>query len=352
MTLIGAAAKPSVRVRICPITEAPEHSLLQFYHRVYPERSALFKKNWRWLYRVGGKTASSLPLVALAHDKVVAHVGTTPVVLGRDHDQRRASWDTDFAVLPEYRKQNAGKALMQALMKQSPLHIAFGDDQSVAVLRELGWRTRHDTRSYQLLLRPERHPRLRTPALAPVSRVGGALTRAVWNARSLSAPPISLIPASAYSLAPFANQGPESGLGAVRSPEFLTWRVLQSPVAAEHYVLECPFSRKTSYRLLARLSETEGYRRLHLLSLSARPWREDKLSQCFAGVIHWALRAGVHRILMVTSNPAIAKVARFWFPISGALNFLYYAHDETGWEYLNSPLHQWECLDSDFDISI
>jgi GNAT superfamily N-acetyltransferase len=350
----AVAAAPAIATRehyeIVPVTEIPEAALAQFYHRAYPARAAFLAAYWRWLYRVGEFAWAPTPQVAMVGQTVVGHLGAIPVLLQAGQEVQHATWDLDFAVLPEYQRRKLGLNLLQALMKQSPLHVAFGNEKSTNAALRVGWRLDTQTRSFQLLLHPECHPKFQHPALAPVGWLGGLLTRLIWAARTTAGGKLTVAPATADNLARFAHQPIDETLHVVRSTEFLDWRVLRHPRAAAHCVLRYPVNATTEYALLARRSEQQGYRRLHLLSLVAEPFDAAGLARCFASVVRWCLAEEIHRVLFVTSRPAIAQVAQSWFPIASALQFLGYAHDSTGWDYLHSRPHHWECLDADLDL--
>ena len=176
------------------------------------------------------------------------------------------------------------------------------------------------------------------------------MTRLVWAARASAKAELAVTPVSADNLARFAQAPSDGALHVARSTDFLRWRVLRHPQAAEHFVLRCAVNPTTEYALLARRSEQHGFRRLHLLSLVAEPFETDALARCFASVVRWCLDEEIHRVLFVTSRPAIARVAQSWFPIRSPLRFLAYASDPAGWNYLDSHPHHWECLDDDFDL--
>ena len=263
---------------------------------------------------------------------------------------RPAVWDVDLAVLPEYQRRKVGSRLMEMMREQAALHVAFGNEKSNGTLTKTGWQLSSGTRSFQLLLRPERHPKFQQTALAPVGRLSGLMTRLVWAARASAKAELIVEPVSADNLAPFAHAPSDGALHVARSTEFLRWRVLRHPQAVEHFVLRCAVNPATEYTLLARWSEQHGFRRLHLLSLLAEPFEAEALARCFASVVRWCLDEEIHRVLFVTSRPAIAQVARLWFPITSSLRFLSYAKDQAGWDYLDAHPHHWECLDDDFDL--
>jgi GNAT superfamily N-acetyltransferase len=350
----GATVKPITErqsYEIVPATEVPESALTQFYHRVYSTHATFFADNWRWRYRIGEYDWAPLPLVALAGQTVVGHIGTIPVLLRAGQEVRRATWDVDFAVVPEYQRRHVGSRLMETMREQFPLHVAFGNEKSTGTVTKIGWRLSTETRSFQLLLRPEYHPKFQGTTLATVGRLGGLMTRLVWAARTSTKDELTVTAVSADDLVRFLYTQPDEALHVERSPEFLHWRVLRHPLAAEHCVLRFPVNATTEYALLARRSEQDGFHRLHLLSLVAEPFEADALARFFAAVVRWCLDQEIHRVLFVTSRPAIARIAQSWFPITNALRFLAYASDQAGWSYLHSRPHHWECLDNDFDLS-
>ncbi len=350
----GAAVAPAIITRahheIAPVTQVSETALAQFYQRMYPERAAFLTAHWRWLYRIYEYDWAPLPLLALAGQTVIGHIGAIPVLLRAGEETRRAVWDVDLAVLPEYQRRKVGSRLMEMMREQVPLHVAFGNEKSTGTLTKTGWQLSSGTRSFQLLLRPERHPKFRQTALATVGRLSGLMTRLVWAARASAKTELAVEPVSATNLAHFAHAPSDGALHVARSTEFLRWRVVRHPQAAEHFVMRYAVNATTEYALLARWSEQQGFRRLHLLSLVAEPFEAEALARCFASVVRWCLEEEIDRVLFVTSRPAIARIARLWFPITTSLRFLSYARNAAGWNYLDSHPHHWECLDDDFDL--
>ncbi|NOT63058.1 MAG: GNAT family N-acetyltransferase [Acidobacteria bacterium] len=337
---------------IASATEVPAAALTQFYERMYPARAAFLAAHWRWLYRIGAHDGATGPLVALDGETVIGHIGAIPMCLRAGEDTRPAVWDLDFAVLPEYQGRKVGTQLMRVQREQYPLHVAFGNEKSAGAVTKIGWQLSQETHSFQLLLRPECHPQFRHSKLAVVGQSCGWITRRLWAARANQGSDLIVSPATVTELARFAQPPSDPALHVARSTKFLHWRVLQHPQATEHCVLRFPVNAMTEYALLARRSEQDGFRRLHLLSLMAEPFDANALARCFASVVRWCLSEDIHRVLFVTSRPAIARVARTWFPLKRSLRFLAYAEDEAGWRYLTAHPHHWECLDSDFDLAV
>src|SRR5205085_7143442 len=119
------------------------------------------------------------------------------------------------------------------------------------------------------------------------------------------------------------------------SESFLNWRISAHPHSQQHVILRGQTGGEAQCKAIARISGEEGFRKLHLLSLAA-PADKNALSGFLAGVIRWGAREDFDRVLMVTSDPAVATVAKWWLPISTALRFIYYADDASARELLGS----------------
>lgn len=348
--LIDSNAFCHDKVTYCPITLSSQAELAEFYERMCPERGQFLSTHWRWLYRSNKSLLHQAPLLAFERNKIIAHLSSTPVTLRRGADLRQARWIQDLFVAPEYRRRGVASNLTQIMTEQFPLHIAFGNENSVTAFLKLGWRLSNCAQSFQLLLKPEAHSMLKRFTLTPLGKAAGVVTRGIWRARTISASEPAIEEASQSGIEMFSLPIDGSELHVQRSREFWTWRIFEHPLREEHFIFCLHFSPSIEYRLLVRLSENTGYRQLHLLSLSASPFNEHYLSHLFASAVKWSIKAGIHRILFVTSNPMIAKAAHSWFPINEKLNFLYHAKDKSDWEYLESPAYHWECLDSDLDL--
>lgn len=340
-------AEERIHYEIAPATEVCAPSLEAFYEAMFPERADFLKRHWRWLYRVGEYDWAPSPAVALAEGRVVGQAGCIPVVLRCAGEKRRAMWLVDLAILPGLQRQGIGMALTQALMARCSIQLGFCNERSLGALLKCGWEVRRDTLSLQLLLRPERHPKLQNTAWA---KAAGAATRAVWRARTLFQKEISIEPATPESLAEFARHDFGPALHVVRSESFLNWRIAAHPQPQQHVILRGQNQTEGRCEAIARISDENGFRKLHILSLAA-PADKSALSDFLAGLIRWAAREDVHRLLMVTSNRQVAAIARWWLPISTPLHFIHYADDASARELLRSAEQYWECIDNDFDLA-
>lgn len=340
-----------INYHILPATEVSPSKLEEFYEKTYPARAGFLRGNWRWLYRLGEFDWAAPPVIAVSKEQVIGHLGNIPVLLRQGEEERRAAWLVDLAVLPGLQRQGVGIALVKSAMAQWPILLGFGNERSMGVLLKCGWELKQHTLSFQLLLRPEQHPKFQRSAYGGLMKVAGLATRVTWQARALLQKEISVEPITPDGLAEFTGQSLRNSLHVARSASFLSWRIAAHPWSTEHVILRQQNGGEAKCKAIARIRDENGFRRLHLLSLAAPSEDRSALSEFLAGVARWAAREDFHRVLLVTSDPAIAAVARWWLPISTTLRFIYHANDDAGWEYLRSPDHSWECIDNDFDLT-
>ncbi len=338
-------------IRVRTAAEVPAAALEDFYDRMYLGRAAFLKRHWRWLYRVGSRESVPSPLVAVAGGRVVGHGGLIPVTLRRNNEERTATWFVDFAILPEYQRKGIGMALAQAGMMSCPLQLGFGNEGSVGMLLKCGWETRFHTLCFRLLLRPNRHPSFQGSSMKGFAALAGLATRGVWRARAFAGQELSASPATPDRLAAFSDGDGGVALHVPRSSEFLHWRISTHPYSREYFVLSLRGGRvEEGYSAIARVVDDSGYRRLHLLALRGEPANRHALGRFFAGDVRWAVKNDIHDIVFITSDPMVAKTARWWFPVSKRLRFVCHANDSSGADFLSGTDHMWECLDSDFDL--
>lgn len=339
-----------IHYEIVPATEIATPQLQAFYDAMFPERAEFLKRHWRWLYRVGEYDWAPSPMVAVAEGKIIGHAGIIPVILRHNGQEHRALWLVDLAILPELQRHGVGMGLTQALMAQCPIHLGFCNERSLGALLKCGWKVRLDTVSLQLLLRPERHPKLQHSSLAPWAKVAGLGTRNVWRARTMFKKEISAEAITSEGIAEFTRHDFGRSLQVVRSESFLNWRIAAHPQSQQHVILRGNIGGAARCKAIARISEEDGFRKLHLLNLAV-PADKAALSDFFAGLIRWATREDFHRVLMVASDPLVLSAAKWWMPISTALRFIYFANDSSASSMLANAEQSWECIDNDFDLT-
>ncbi len=333
--------------------EVPAPALNDFYEQVFPARANFLKRHWRWLYRTTSETTVKSPIVIMKDGRVAGHVGLIPLPLRRAHDQRTAVWVCDIAVLPEYRGKTVGGILLAEAMAACPLRIGFPNDLSWKLITKFGWKGDPDTFGLSLLLRPERHPKLRDsssskPGMKSLATLAGLATRVIWRARTLAIKNLSCTPVSDAQLAAFEESQPSAALHVARSREFLNWRIAAHPNSEAHFVLTTADGKAAA---IARVVADGDCRRLHLLTLKLNPFEPPRLSKLLAGIVRWALARQIDVITAITSDPAMARLIRWWLPMVTPLRYAYHADDPAGETFLNGAGRIWEYLDGDFDLT-
>jgi GNAT superfamily N-acetyltransferase len=349
LTIMGTRVTNEIRVKFA--AEIPTPALEAFYDGIYPRRAAFLKRHWRWLYRVENCQS---PLVAMLGDQVVGHLGLIKVTLRRNHEERTALWFLDLAILPGHQRKGIGTLLAEAGMAISPLHIAFGNERSVRMLLKCGWEARFHTFSSRLCLRPDRHPRIRTRSMKTfgakaLTFSAGLAIRSICRAPASLTLPAAVSPITLDSLTASFGKELDSVLHVSRSAEFLHWRLLTHPCAEEYFVLSLP-GRNEVCSAIARVVEDDEYRRLHLLTLRGDRSNRRALTKFFASVIRWSIKEDIHDVLLITSDPALVRIAGWWFPWQKSLRFVCHSNDPSGKEFLSGTDHVWEAIDSDFDL--
>lgn len=340
--------------------EIPVPALEAFYEQMFPARSSFLKRHWRWLYRTDNRAKMKSPIVMMQGGEVVGHVGTIPLTLRNGKEERTAVWLCDIAVLSKYRGKALGAFLLSEAMGLSPMRIGFPNAMSWKLISKFGWKDQMSTVGLSLLLHPEKHSKIKAKiemqtaggnGVKALAAIGGLATRIVWRARALPKGKLSVSPATPDQLAAFFEQGVPNAMHSVRSPEFLSWRISAHPNLEEHFVLNLARAGTNPCSAIARIVEEDGCRRLHLLTLRIDPFEPGKLSDLLAGVVRWALAENIDIISMVTSDPGIARTARWWFPVLKQLRYAYHADDASGEAFLSNTNQIWEYIDGDFDLT-
>lgn len=337
------------RPEICTADSVPESQLAEFYRLIDPGLADYRAQHWRWQYRVGSNENVS-PLLAMIDGSIAGHAGLIPVTLRRGDEERAAIWFVDFWVRPDLQRQGVGIALTEVWMALCPLQITFCNEKSLGVFLKFGWVTGGATHSYRLLLRPERHPGVRGRGLGPLAQLAGASLRALWKVRTSASADLSVTTATADQLPACFEREHGRALHVPRTPDFLRWRVLESPSADSYLVLRLP--GRESPCAIARLLNREDYRRLNLLAIASDPAEPQALSKLFASILRWADNEGVDDVVYVTSDPEHARIARRWLPIRASLLYASHANDAEGAKFLAEPGHFWESIDSDIDLAL
>ncbi len=125
--------------KITKISTVEQSQLLEFYKKVYFYRHKSLINNWRWWYR--NEYSQYETLILSLEEKIVGQAGLQPVNLNVNGEKILAAWFLDFAILPEFRGKGFGKILTKQLMEDCPNLITFCNQQTLNIVRKLGWQS-------------------------------------------------------------------------------------------------------------------------------------------------------------------------------------------------------------------
>jgi len=356
-------------VRLRAAKEVPSEALRRFYERVYPARADFLTRNWQWLYRT--EEYPNLPgcMLAVVDSEVIGHTGAIPVMLRRGSEERTSLWFVDVVIVPEYHGQGVGTMMARAWMSLHPMLMGFGRKQAVDMLARLDWLPWSRVSVKRLPLRPERasgFPRY----LAPLGAIAGTAVRAAWRCGTYFSRNLTVSSVCPESLNRFVGFDSTHRLHVPRTESFLRWRILSHPSASEYFVLDLD----GEYAALARFVPSGACRRLHLLTIkdnsgsgscenesqnnesrnnevrSNDTRNQQGISRFLRAIIHWAMDQNVDDIVLITSDPGVAAAAGRWLPLGSTVLSTFYGADSASRQFLGGNDHQWECLDSDFDL--
>jgi hypothetical protein len=143
-------------------------------------------------------------------------------------------------------------------------------------------------------------------------------------------------------------QEPENPVTVVRTPEFLRWRLLDSPFFHQYRFVELP---ESGLRAIVRLIKGRTRRAVRILSVSGLAGDEGEIDRLLGSIVRWSLAQDADLVQMVHGDPLVILVARRWFPFRSTMRHVYYCNDTGAQHMLDDRPHLWEMLDSDFDLA-
>ncbi len=322
-------------------------ALSTFYGVALPARAAAMSHHWPWLYRVSVDHRHEFPLVLVADDdRVVGHAGLIPVTFGWRETRIKGAWFVDLFVLPEFRSQGCGSALMRKVMGAAPLVLAVGATAMSAPLFErLGWRRISQTFYLALPIRPSAHPRLHESTLRGAMQYADRLLKPLLNLRSRRADSRFDVRTVDYpSLSAWATEHEVRQFAdarVIRSMEFLSWRVLECPFGGEFSLHTGP----AGSALVRSFLRPGPCRQASILALHG-----DDVGAMLRHLLRWALDHKIDLIVLLSSHRATVGKARRWLPISAAMPLWAHATDLAVLDELQSCSQGWEYIDSDLEL--
>lgn len=337
-------------------TEVPREALNAFYGEMFPQKARSLIRHWRWMYRVDDQPRVPAPVVAVLDGEVIGQYAQIPVIIGNGEIYKQGVWGVDYGVLDRFRRYGIGYRLMETWLHQHPVHMGFATPASYRIALRQGWSPRLTSLLLQLPLWLQHHARFQHGPW----RIGGMflghclhlLARVIIRARSrrwASLEPAVLSPQHLQGWSRLHHPGePEEPVTVARTPEFLRWRLLDSPFRNQYYSVELSHS---DLRAVIRQSGRGGRKALRILSISGHADGPEEIERLLGSIVRWSLDHDIGLVQMVHGDPFVIQVARRWFPHRSALRHVYYCNDDGARRLLDDRPHLWEMLDSDFDLA-
>ena len=337
-------------------TEIPPQALEVFFRRMFPQKARSLTRHWRWMYRVDDMPAVPAPMVVVLDGEVIGQYAQIPVVVGSGGVFKQAVWGVDYGVLGRFRRYGIGYRLMEDWLRQHPIHMGFATPASYRIALKQNWSPRLTTFLLQLPFRLQHYSRFqRGPWRIPGRILGPCahlLARAVIRTRSrrwASLRPETLAPGHLENWSGLHHpEELEDPVTVVRTPEFLRWRLLDSPFFDQYRFAALP---ESDLRAILRLIEGRTRRVVRILSLSGRAADEHEIDRLLGSIVRWSLAQDADLLQMVHGDPFVIRAARRWFPLRSAMRHVYYCNDAEARRLLDDRPHLWEMLDSDFDYA-
>lgn len=321
------------RVSIVSAHEVDSRALTKFYRRMYPHRRHSLPRIWKWLNR-SSFYEDQIPLVVFHKNCVIAHAGMIPFYISVGSERYRASWFIDFSVLPEFQGQGLGSLLAKKWMDFSDLHVGFGNEKSIRLLRKLGWIVSFDTHLHI-------YPLIR---FDPSQR--DSFLKKTYEKHAHRGDGLNLEFVKQDSLHPLVIPSKELSNTArpLRNFDYLSWRLWDSPHRDRYRIC-----RTNGENMVIKLCEDRRGRYIDLLCQS-RPSRYSLILRMIANLALWARERGYFYIRHFTMNGELATyLEKHLKPMVHHPGFIFYAKKGGLLKKLKAIHWNWELMDSDWE---
>ena len=333
-----------VKYKINKISEIATGQLSEFYKKTYYKRYKSLTSNWRWWYRVGYNELE--PLILSADNKVIGQAAYLPINLNILGNIVPAIWFVDYVVLPEFKGKGLGKILSKEWMKICPNQMAICSDDSLRVLKKLGWKDNYTTKR---LARPistlKFLPILKNLKLNFVNRTLRYFVKKKYS-RNISINPYKIsdnfkIIDDSFKLRKIVKNNEFAEI--IRDEKWLHWRLIECPYKKDIYF----FEYKNNFTIV-HIFLIENIKKLNILYT----YSTDKLheNELFVLIINWAINNDVDLVWAVNGNKAFENI----FPklLSKSINFASWSVDKKISKVLQNGLLDPQGIDSDIDSSL
>ena len=330
-----------VKYKINKISEIATDQLSEFYKKTYYKRYKSLTSNWRWWYRVGYSELE--PLILSVDNKVIGQAAYLPTNLNILGNIVPAIWFVDYVVLPEFKGKGLGKILSKEWMKICPNQMAICSDDSLRVLKNLGWKDNYTTKR---LARPistlKFLPILKNLKLNFVNRTLRYFIKKKYS-RNISINPYKIsdnfkIIDDSFKLRKIVKNNEFAEI--IRDEKWLHWRLIECPYKKDIYF----FEYKNNFTIV-HIFLNENIKKLNILyTYSADKLQENEL---FVQIINWSINNNIDLVWAVSRNTDFENI----FPkiFNRSLQFASWSSDEKIFKTLQNGLSNLQGIDTDND---
>ena len=330
-----------VKYKINKISEIATDQLSEFYKKTYYKRYKSLTSNWRWWYRVGYNGLE--PLILSVDNKVIGQAAYLPINLNILGNIVPAIWFVDYVVLPEFKGKGLGKILSKEWMKICPNQMAICSDDSLRVLKKLGWKDNYPTKR---LARPistlKFLPILKNLKLNFVNRTLRYFIKKKYS-RNISINPYKIsdnfkIIDDSFKLRKIVKNNEFAEI--IRDEKWLHWRLIECPYKKDIYF----FEYKNNFTIV-HIFLIENIKKLNILyTYSADKFQENEL---FVQIINWSINNNIDLVWAVSRNTDFENI----FPkiFNKPLQFASWSSDEKVFKTLQNGLSNLQGIDTDND---
>ena len=349
-SFLGLASRTltdSSKIELVSAREVNALELQRFYKTAFPRRAEYLAAHWAWHYGgPEGENLSDWPLVAIVPSgQIVGHVGTIPSICKRESTTIQAAWFVDFFVSPHVRGSGVGGRLIRRVMKAAPLMMAIAvSEYSLPIFRKYGWREIPGTIRLSTVLSFKQFTSAHHSPLRKISfpmldgPVGYLRTWLLSRGRAYDAACDTKELDKSESL-DCSMLGVDHNIW---NSELIRWRLQNSQVGGRIFLHtagdECA---------LTRVLSNFNRRELHVLSFG-----QTTSTLIFKYLLRWAIEHKVSRVVMVTGDSELKRMARKMLFVGTPMTPFLYSADETLLEGVSDFPPRFQMIDSDLDMAI
>jgi epothilone polyketide synthase D len=213
-----------------------EDEVAAFYAAAWPRRRAdLIPARWRWMFAESAERLGVAPQAWLYRDdnRIVGYMGSIPVRLKIDTEERTTGWLVDTMVLESHRSQGIGPRLMVQAHEDLPFALSLGQTAEMREIQfRLGWTQVAPLQIAQLLVRPENVLRGKLPSPAARAASWGLRASTALRQTLRDVPPLDVREVERFDARHDRLWNDVSGdltCAVVRDASYLNWKYVDQP---------------------------------------------------------------------------------------------------------------------------